>query len=77
MDARHIRHTHQMKLGLSCQNPFKRITQITFDRDLEQLELTYTQLDFTVTPWEFVVNRLLNSGDALQKKLSHYIETLN
>jgi hypothetical protein len=63
-----------MKLGISCQNRYKKISKIVVDREAEKLILHYTQLDFTQTPWEYVVKRLKSFGDIQMNKLSEYIQ---
>ncbi|CAD8077176.1 unnamed protein product [Paramecium primaurelia] len=76
-DSRYIQSHHPLKIGISCQNPYKKITNIVLDQSTETITLFYTQLDFSQTPWEYVVKRLESYGDIEMTKLSLYIKKYN
>ncbi|CAD8170753.1 unnamed protein product [Paramecium octaurelia] len=76
-DSRYIQSHHPLKIGISCQNPYKKITNIVMDQFSETITLFYTQLDFSQTPWEYVVKRLESYGDFEMNKLSLYIKKYN
>ncbi|CAK83093.1 unnamed protein product (macronuclear) [Paramecium tetraurelia] len=73
-DARHIRQHEMLKTGISCQNPYKKISKILVDQSAGVLKLCYTQLDFSETPWEYVAKRLQSFGDVQMNELSEYIK---
>ncbi|CAD8092831.1 unnamed protein product [Paramecium sonneborni] len=72
-DARYIRQHEMLKIGLSCQNPYKKISKIMVDQNAGTIKLCYTQLDFSETPWEYVAKRLQSFGDVQMMELSEYI----
>ncbi|CAD8089087.1 unnamed protein product [Paramecium sonneborni] len=73
-DARYIRQHQMLKIGFSCQNPYKKISEIIVDQSTGTIKLCYTQLDFSETPWEYVTKRLQSFGDIQMKELSEYIK---
>ncbi|CAD8078908.1 unnamed protein product [Paramecium primaurelia] len=73
-DARHIRQHEMLKTGISCQNPYKKISKILLDQSAGVIKLCYTQLDFSETPWEYVAKRLQSFGDVQMNELSEYIK---
>ncbi|CAD8085661.1 unnamed protein product [Paramecium sonneborni] len=76
-DARYIQSHNPLKIGISCQNPYKKITNIVLDQCTETITLQYTQLDFSQIPWEYVIKRLESYGDFEMNKLGLYIRKYN
>ncbi|CAD8087093.1 unnamed protein product [Paramecium primaurelia] len=73
-DARYIKQHDMLKIGISCQNPYKKISKILVDQSAGVIKLCYTQLDFSETPWEYVAKRLQSMGDVQMNQLSEYIK---
>ncbi|CAD8173276.1 unnamed protein product [Paramecium pentaurelia] len=71
-DAKNIVFNNNLKLGVSSQNPYKKVSKVLIDKG--RLIIQYTQLDFSITPWEYVVKKLDSYGDADIHKLSQYIQ---
>ncbi|CAK85560.1 unnamed protein product (macronuclear) [Paramecium tetraurelia] len=72
-DARYIQQHDMLKIGISCQNPYKKISKIIVDQSAGMIKLCYTQLDFSETPWEYVTKRLQSMGDLQMNQLSEYV----
>ncbi|CAD8108553.1 unnamed protein product [Paramecium sonneborni] len=71
-DAKNIVFNNNLKLGVSSQNPYKKVSKVIIDKG--RLVIQYTQLDFSITPWEYVVKKLDSYGDANIHELSQYIQ---
>ncbi|CAD8083174.1 unnamed protein product [Paramecium sonneborni] len=65
------------KIGMSCQNPYKKITNIVLDQCTETITLHYTQLDYLSIPSEYVIKRLESYGDFQMNQLGEYIKKYN
>ncbi|CAD8183242.1 unnamed protein product [Paramecium octaurelia] len=73
-DAQYIKQHDMLKIGISCQNSYKKISRIIVDQSAGMIKLCYTQLDFSETPWEYVTKRLQSMGDVQMNLLSEYIK---
>ncbi|CAD8106873.1 unnamed protein product [Paramecium primaurelia] len=74
-DAKNIVFNNNLKLGVSSQNPYKKVSQVLIQKG--RLIIQYTQLDFSITPWEYVVKKLDSYGDSDIHQLSQYIQKYN